>query len=288
MSAYSSSLVQMSGCNGISAKSYRPVLRPIFYVLRPNGLIVPLFPMDELPEWLEFVTDYGRDFDVRTMYPASARVYPRLGEYDILCVYCENTREHFDDNKLWQTSRVEELDHKTHALARRHYPPSTYPTSYYHNTTLWRTFPGDNVLPRPSYLYRTARTPLNPQANVFKPSSEARTNGAASGVSPKSLGKSNSTTYTPNSWFALSPNLQPGPYSDDSSHTEYEDIFPANDNAGMDNYKGQVAKRRTPDTTFHAHPEVRNRDHHRRLSKPSSGSSQSLRRDLLRRANVSK
>jgi len=173
-------------------------------------------------------------------------------------------------------------------LIRRQYPPSMYPTSYYHNTMLWQTFPGDNVLMRPSFLYGTAERTLNPQASVFRPSFE-EIDRPTSGISPNSFGHSNSASYTPNSWFAFSPNLPPpGPSSDDSSHTECEDILSTTSSLGKDSRTGTGRITKRNNTIFHGHPEVRVYKDYRRVSKVSSGSSQSMRRDVLLRSSLNK
>ncbi|EED12380.1 hypothetical protein TSTA_004290 [Talaromyces stipitatus ATCC 10500] len=96
----------------------RPLLRPLFHVLRPNNLCVPLIPADELPSWLEVVSTYT--IDVNHSFLASYTPHPRLGEYDIICRYCETATQHIHDWNPWSANGLEEQSRialRTHVSA---------------------------------------------------------------------------------------------------------------------------------------------------------------------------
>ncbi|KAF7590739.1 hypothetical protein BBP40_002477 [Aspergillus hancockii] len=62
---------------------------PKFYIIRPQGSLVPLIPVDELPAWIQVGNWDWNDVTMFTgMAPASFSAIPRIGEYDVVCLHC--------------------------------------------------------------------------------------------------------------------------------------------------------------------------------------------------------
>ncbi|KAI9045548.1 uncharacterized protein KD926_007964 [Aspergillus affinis] len=62
---------------------------PKFYIIRPDGSLSPLIPVDELPKWVSFANWDPEDISIYSyMYAASLTSFPREGEYDLVCHNC--------------------------------------------------------------------------------------------------------------------------------------------------------------------------------------------------------
>ncbi|KAH8426806.1 uncharacterized protein LDX57_004536 [Aspergillus melleus] len=62
---------------------------PKFYIIRPDGSLTPLIPVDELPKWVSFANWDPEDISMYSyMYAASLTSFPREGEYDLVCHNC--------------------------------------------------------------------------------------------------------------------------------------------------------------------------------------------------------
>lgn len=86
MSAHSTNVVSTD------TNEARFILRPIYYILRPDNKLVPLIAGDELPSWLKVVGSYLLDVtNIRTVNNGDP--CPRKGEYDIICQYCVDATE---------------------------------------------------------------------------------------------------------------------------------------------------------------------------------------------------
>lgn len=66
-----------------------PQPRPRFCIFRPNGLLVPLIPVDELPSWLQ-IFNWSPSM-LMGMQPVSLSYIPREGEYDVICHNCSSS-----------------------------------------------------------------------------------------------------------------------------------------------------------------------------------------------------
>ncbi|OJJ33942.1 hypothetical protein ASPWEDRAFT_29130 [Aspergillus wentii DTO 134E9] len=98
---------------------------PIFYVLRPDLTPVPLFPLDELPSWLQFgYWNFNDPWLYTQMAPASSNMIPRLGEYDVFCQNC-----HCDPDFIYR-SVSERSENKLESLASMLYENKSYPGAY--------------------------------------------------------------------------------------------------------------------------------------------------------------
>ncbi|KAB8073724.1 hypothetical protein BDV29DRAFT_157355 [Aspergillus leporis] len=65
---------------------------PGFYIIRPQGSLVPLIPVDELPTWIQVGNWDWNDITLFTgMAPACFSSVPRIGEYDVVCHHCNST-----------------------------------------------------------------------------------------------------------------------------------------------------------------------------------------------------
>lgn len=140
--------------------------RPLFYILRPGNQVVPLLPADELPHWLQVVQNFP--LEPHNMHPASTGYFPRLGEYDIICLYCTSAIETLSDRSTKHdeppSSGISEI-----SLFYRGYPGSAI--FFLHN----HGFPAQNVTWRPSWQEHdsghchTQLSRLNPRATKFNP-----------------------------------------------------------------------------------------------------------------------
>lgn len=156
---------------------FRPVIRPRFYVLRPDERFVPLIPADELPGWIYISQIYAGNFEGSELV-CNAPI-PRLGEYEALCLFCESALRDVVDRKSWHNQHGETLDMFEEALIDRAYTPYVYPSSFY------RAAYGSHRICEPELAERlveynndytdnrnnTSSTPssLNAQAPEFKP-----------------------------------------------------------------------------------------------------------------------
>lgn len=61
---------------------------PYFCIFRPSGSLVPLIPVDELPNWLQ-ISSWSPSMYSR-IQPVTLDRIPRLGEYDIICHHCSS------------------------------------------------------------------------------------------------------------------------------------------------------------------------------------------------------
>lgn len=62
---------------------------PKFYIIRPDGSLTPLVPVDELPKWVSFANWDPEDIGMYSnMWAASLNSIPREGEYDVVCHHC--------------------------------------------------------------------------------------------------------------------------------------------------------------------------------------------------------
>ncbi|KAE8350445.1 hypothetical protein BDV28DRAFT_159602 [Aspergillus coremiiformis] len=65
---------------------------PRFYIIRPQGTLVPLIPIDELPTWVQIGNWDWNDLSLfNTMAPVSFSSIPRIGEYDVVCHHCNSS-----------------------------------------------------------------------------------------------------------------------------------------------------------------------------------------------------
>ncbi|KAL4921785.1 hypothetical protein BDW62DRAFT_197491 [Aspergillus aurantiobrunneus] len=92
---------------------------PKFFILRPDGKHVPLIPLDELPSWLQVgFLDWNDPYLYMFMVPATDRIVPREGEYDVICQYCLSSV----DNMLHRSAS--ETGNDTRAASPTHYQTS--------------------------------------------------------------------------------------------------------------------------------------------------------------------
>lgn len=59
---------------------------PLFFIIRPGGILAPLIPIDELPSWLQ-VCNWSSNTPV-DMRAVSPECIPRKGELDVICHHC--------------------------------------------------------------------------------------------------------------------------------------------------------------------------------------------------------
>jgi hypothetical protein len=143
-----------------------PLHRPLFYILRPGNQVVPLLPADELPHWLQVVQNFP--LEPHNMHPASMGYFPRLGEYDIICLYCTSAIESLS-NRSTKHNEPPSSGLSENSLYYRGYPGSAIFFFHHHG------FPLQNVSWRPSWQEHdighshTQLSRLNPRATKFNP-----------------------------------------------------------------------------------------------------------------------
>lgn len=116
MSAHSTNIIQSN------TEDFRPILRPVYHILRPGNRLVPLIAGDELPCWLKVVGSWC--LDVTNIITVNKdNPYPRRGEYDIICQYCidaTNQIQMYDETR----NDANREDQGRDALRKRAYAPT--------------------------------------------------------------------------------------------------------------------------------------------------------------------
>lgn len=150
-------------------QQHLPLLRPKFCIRRPNNQMVPLIAMDELPHWLLVITNYPlASSDMELVAPN--RQVPRLGEYGIICLFCESSLHHVADDISWHRSKMRDLDQYQDALLGRRYPPYVYPSSYYEDARSLHHYEAFAATTASDSQCSGGST-LNPEASEFRPGS---------------------------------------------------------------------------------------------------------------------
>ena len=81
---------------------------PRFYIIRPQGSLVPLIPVDELPTWIQVGNWDWNDMSLFTaMVPASFSSIQRVGEYDVVCHHCNASVDSLHRSVSEQSGKTE-------------------------------------------------------------------------------------------------------------------------------------------------------------------------------------
>ncbi|KAJ5884940.1 hypothetical protein N7495_009450 [Penicillium taxi] len=76
--------------------------RPRYCVVRPNGMIAPMIPIDELPGWLQ-IFNWPSDI-LLGLEPVSNRSIQRNDEYHVICHNCANSVGYLSDQTFSSSS----------------------------------------------------------------------------------------------------------------------------------------------------------------------------------------